>query len=458
MVQWLDAGGSPDAVCPAPTGGGEAVGFSLLHATATVDQLEITKELLHRGASVDLPTTLGLTALMAAAQNGHLSTLLLLLQHGANPNFENIYGGTPLMSAAYQGHEACVQALLRAGSNTELVDSNDKNALQWAEAQGHVAITKLLRQHARSAHASCISLGVGGVDLCAAAPLAWQWAMLCVLLLVANCAILAPEAEAQARSNKKPKKKNKAGRAGAAAAAGNEPTNEAPPTAEPAPPPASVLMTAVSAAERRESALRAAVAGDGLGAEAHAQCNKIQAQPDEAEHEAKQVVAVQAARLAAAERAREVAEKQARQVGELAPAASKARDEPAAAATAEATAAATTAATNMADALERAMAERGERGSSGAARPSSEASEAAEVPEGFVCSITAEIMTDPVTTVDGFTYERAAITEWLRSKDTSPFTGATLESKALIPNLALRSMIRSFVEARSRPGACALNY
>ena len=103
------------------------------------------------------------------------------------------------------------------------------------------------------------------------------------------------------------------------------------------------------------------------------------------------------------------------------------------------------------------MADRGERGSSGAARPS-EASEAAEVPEGFVCSITAEIMTDPVTTVDGFTYERAAITEWLRTKDTSPFTGATLESKALIPNLALRSMIRSFVEARSRPGACALNY
>ena len=98
------------------------------------------------------------------------------------------------------------------------------------------------------------------------------------------------------------------------------------------------------------------------------------------------------------------------------------------------------------------MADRGERSSSGAARPS-EASEAAEVPEGFLCSITAEIMTDPVTTVDGFTYERAAIAEWLRTKDTSPFTGATLESKALIPNLSLRSMIRSYVEARSRPGA-----
>ena len=81
-----------------------------------------------------------------------------------------------------------------------------------------------------------------------------------------------------------------------------------------------------------------------------------------------------------------------------------------------------------------------------------EASEAAEVPNDYMCSITAEIMSDPVTTVDGFTYEREAITEWLRTNDTSPFTGATLESKALIPNLSLRSMIRSFVEACGRAG------
>ena len=81
-------------------------------------------------------------------------------------------------------------------------------------------------------------------------------------------------------------------------------------------------------------------------------------------------------------------------------------------------------------------------------RPS-EASEAAEVPEGFVCSITAEIMTDPVSTSDGLTYERAAITQWLRTKDTSPKTGATLDSKILIPNYNHRSMIRAFNEARA---------
>ena len=69
------------------------------------------------------------------------------------------------------------------------------------------------------------------------------------------------------------------------------------------------------------------------------------------------------------------------------------------------------------------------------------------MPNDFVCSITTEFMTDPVSTSDGFTYERAAITEWLRTKDTSPKTGATLESKALIPNHSLRSMIRAFNEA-----------
>ena len=78
-----------------------------------------------------------------------------------------------------------------------------------------------------------------------------------------------------------------------------------------------------------------------------------------------------------------------------------------------------------------------------------EASAAAEVPDDYVCPISAAVMIDPVSTLDGFTYERAAITEWLRTKDTSPKTGATLESKALIPIHSLRNMIRSFVEARA---------
>ena len=73
------------------------------------------------------------------------------------------------------------------------------------------------------------------------------------------------------------------------------------------------------------------------------------------------------------------------------------------------------------------------------------------MPDDFICPITAEIMTDPVSTSDGFTYERAAITEWLRTKETSPKTGVKLESKALIPNHSLRSVIRAFTEAGAAP-------
>ena len=69
-----------------------------------------------------------------------------------------------------------------------------------------------------------------------------------------------------------------------------------------------------------------------------------------------------------------------------------------AAAAAAAVAEAASAAEAEANGLERAMAERGEGGSSGAAGPS-EASEVAEVPDHYMCPITAEIMSDPVSTV-----------------------------------------------------------
>ena len=70
------------------------------------------------------------------------------------------------------------------------------------------------------------------------------------------------------------------------------------------------------------------------------------------------------------------------------------------------------------------------------------ASVATKVLNEYTCPITAEIMTDPVSTLDGFTYERTAITEWLRTNDTSPSTGAKLESKRLIPNITVRCLLQ----------------
>ena len=69
------------------------------------------------------------------------------------------------------------------------------------------------------------------------------------------------------------------------------------------------------------------------------------------------------------------------------------------------------------------------------------------VPQSFLCPITAEIMADPVSTSDGFSYEREAITEWFATgHDTSPLTGVMLSRTALLPNHALRQAIQQYVD------------
>ena len=51
---------------------------------------------------------------------------------------------------------------------------------------------------------------------------------------------------------------------------------------------------------------------------------------------------------------------------------------------------------------------------------------------------------------DGFTYERSAIEQWLENHSTSPKTGIELESKQLVPNYSLRSLIQDFHETGAK--------
>jgi hypothetical protein len=62
-------------------------------------------------------------------------------------------------------------------------------------------------------------------------------------------------------------------------------------------------------------------------------------------------------------------------------------------------------------------------------------------PEEFICPITQTIMVDPVLGSDGRTYERIAITEWLRTHTTSPITREPMTTASLTSNYALKSMI-----------------
>ena len=47
-------------------------------------------------------------------------------------------------------------------------------------------------------------------------------------------------------------------------------------------------------------------------------------------------------------------------------------------------------------------------------------------PPQFRCAITLQVMTQPVVTHEGFTYDYAAIRKWIRRRGTDPVTGSEL--------------------------------
>ena len=75
VVEWLRKGGAIDALCSLLYYNGQTGTASLLHAASRYGHLELVRELLKRGASVDLPSSLGsTTALTVAAGESHLPT------------------------------------------------------------------------------------------------------------------------------------------------------------------------------------------------------------------------------------------------------------------------------------------------------------------------------------------------------------------------------------------------
>ena len=50
-------------------------------------------------------------------------------------------------------------------------------------------------------------------------------------------------------------------------------------------------------------------------------------------------------------------------------------------------------------------------------------------------------MIEPVLTLDGHSYEKKVINEWLKKQKTSPKTGLALSSEVLIPNMVLKNVI-----------------
>lgn len=66
--------------------------------------------------------------------------------------------------------------------------------------------------------------------------------------------------------------------------------------------------------------------------------------------------------------------------------------------------------------------------------------------EIFICPITHDVMTDPVVTADGYTYERSAIAQWFELSRKSPITGQMLKHTDLIPNHSVRTLLKMLID------------
>ena len=84
------------------------------------------------------------------------------------------------------------------------------------------------------------------------------------------------------------------------------------------------------------------------------------------------------------------------------------------------------------------------------------ATDRAQVPPHLACPITQELMRDPVIAADGATYERQAITQWLRRNKGSPLTREPMSASMLLPNRNLRAAIDEFSAAGGEGEKCGV--
>ena len=86
VIKWLRKGGLVDAHYSATSRDGQPTTTTLLRAATVHGQLEMVRELLKRGASVDLPTSFGRTALTRCRRCGRCTCSIHAARSGRLPD------------------------------------------------------------------------------------------------------------------------------------------------------------------------------------------------------------------------------------------------------------------------------------------------------------------------------------------------------------------------------------
>ncbi len=108
--------------------------------------IEIVKELIRGGASIDAGDHKKNTALMYAAFYGYLEVVKWLINCNATVNAKNKDGCTALIAAAYSGHLEIVKELIKAFADVNLKTDSNKTALDIANSSKNEDIIKFLEE------------------------------------------------------------------------------------------------------------------------------------------------------------------------------------------------------------------------------------------------------------------------------------------------------------------------
>jgi hypothetical protein len=106
--------------------------------------LQITRELISKGAILELKTEEGGTALKFACLQGQSETVKELILHGANINIQDGSRVTPLIIASKNGDSEIVKELVKSGADINIKDNDGKTALYTAYQKDFSEIVSIL--------------------------------------------------------------------------------------------------------------------------------------------------------------------------------------------------------------------------------------------------------------------------------------------------------------------------
>jgi ankyrin repeat protein len=124
----------------------DRVGRSALHHAALRGDPDTARELLDRGADVDLRDVEGFTSLHLAAQGFHLHVARLLIAHGADVDARNKFGNTPLLVALVnsRGQAEMIALLKEAGADVNLKNHAGSSPADLARSVVNEALARIV--------------------------------------------------------------------------------------------------------------------------------------------------------------------------------------------------------------------------------------------------------------------------------------------------------------------------